>query len=142
MFSITLCFASTSQEATTTAPTAPHGISHDWKNGSGSMPMASNMARRECREHAAAERDQHVVDEELAREADEVHAALDLAPAAAGVRDADDEPQRYRQVERGQHLGRAVGLERIDVGEHGGRDERRREPPDGAETSSRRFQTK
>jgi hypothetical protein len=29
MFSITLCLASTSQEATTTAPAAPHGISHD-----------------------------------------------------------------------------------------------------------------
>ena len=29
MFSITLCLASTSQEATRTAPAAPHGISHD-----------------------------------------------------------------------------------------------------------------
>src|SRR3712207_7505219 len=33
MFSITLCLASTSQEATTTAPTAPHGSNHDSKKG-------------------------------------------------------------------------------------------------------------
>ena len=40
MFSITLCLASTSQEATRTAPTAPHGSSHDSKKGSMSIPMA------------------------------------------------------------------------------------------------------
>ena len=40
MFSITLCLASTSHEAITTAPMAPHGSSHDWKNGSTSTPMA------------------------------------------------------------------------------------------------------
>ncbi len=40
MFSITLCFASTSQAATTSAPAAPHGSSHDSKKGSTSIPMA------------------------------------------------------------------------------------------------------
>ena len=42
MFSITLCLASTSQEAITTAPRAPQGIIHRSKKGSGSMPMAWN----------------------------------------------------------------------------------------------------
>ena len=42
MFSITLCLASTSHEATTTAPAAPQGKSHDSMNGSGSIPMALN----------------------------------------------------------------------------------------------------
>ena len=40
MFSITLCLASTSQEAITTAPAAPHGRTHDSKKGSMSIPMA------------------------------------------------------------------------------------------------------
>jgi hypothetical protein len=56
------------------------------------------MATVNADEHAAAERDQDVVDEQLAREADEVHAALDLAPAAARVRDTDDQPESDRQV--------------------------------------------
>ena len=40
----TLCLASTNQEAITTAPAAPHGISHDWKNGPGSIPMLVNVS--------------------------------------------------------------------------------------------------
>jgi hypothetical protein len=44
MFSITLCFASTSQAATTTAPAAPHGSNQYEMNASGSIPMLSNMA--------------------------------------------------------------------------------------------------
>ncbi len=44
MFSITLCLASTSQAATTTAPAAPHGSSHDSMKGSGSIPIVSNIA--------------------------------------------------------------------------------------------------
>ena len=40
MFSITLCFASTSQEAISTAPAAPHGSIHDWMTGSTRMPTA------------------------------------------------------------------------------------------------------
>ena len=41
MFSITLCFASTSQATTTTAPTAPHGSTHDVTNRLTSMSIAS-----------------------------------------------------------------------------------------------------
>ncbi|OLD58944.1 MAG: hypothetical protein AUI33_16995 [Ignavibacteria bacterium 13_1_40CM_2_61_4] len=44
MFSITPCLASTSHDATTTAPVAPHGSSHDSKNGSMSMPMLLNVS--------------------------------------------------------------------------------------------------
>ena len=40
MFSITLCLASTSHEPTRTAPTAPHGSSHNWTKGSTLIPMA------------------------------------------------------------------------------------------------------
>ena len=43
MFSTTLCLASTSQDATRTAPAAPHGSSHDSKNGSMSIPMARKI---------------------------------------------------------------------------------------------------
>ncbi|MCU0251296.1 MAG: hypothetical protein MUE61_13860 [Vicinamibacterales bacterium] len=43
MFSMTLCFASTSQEATTAAPTAPHGTIQCWRYGSILMPIASKM---------------------------------------------------------------------------------------------------
>jgi hypothetical protein len=40
MFSITLCFASTSQDATRTAPAAPQGSSHAPMNGPTLIPMA------------------------------------------------------------------------------------------------------
>jgi len=40
MFSITLCLASTSQEAITMAPRAPQGRIHCSKTGSTSIPMA------------------------------------------------------------------------------------------------------
>ncbi len=50
MFSITLCLASTSQEAIRTAPVAPHGSSHDWKNVSMSTPIDwKSMAMRPVR---------------------------------------------------------------------------------------------
>ena len=42
----------------------------------------------------------------------------------------DDQPERDRQVERGERLGGALRLERIDVGEDGRRDER--QPPASA----------
>ena len=101
-------------------------------NDSASIPIDSNSTDHERREHAAAERDQHVVDEELAGEADEVHAARDLAPAAARVRDPHDQPERDRQVQRRQRLGGALRLERIDVGEDGGGHERHRQPTERA----------
>ena len=43
MFSMTLCFASTSQDPTMTAPAAPHGISQPATNQSGFMSMARNI---------------------------------------------------------------------------------------------------
>ena len=47
MFSMTLCFASTSHAPTSTAPAAPHGSSHvshsRW--ACSSRPMAENMPR-------------------------------------------------------------------------------------------------
>ena len=70
----------------------------------------------------------HVVDEQLAREPDEVHAARDLAPAATGIRDTHHQPERDRQVQRRQHLGVAVRGEGIDVGEDSRRDERHGQP--------------
>ena len=43
MFSMTLCFASTSQDPMMTAPAAPHGISQPATNQSGFIPMALNI---------------------------------------------------------------------------------------------------
>ena len=87
-------------------------------------------SRGQPHEHAAAERDQHVVDEPLAREADEVHASLVRAERAAHVRVRDDEPQHDGQVNRGQHLGVRVRIPRIEVHEERGERERRgRERP-------------
>ena len=59
-------------------------------------------------EHAAPERDQHVVDEPFAREADEVHAPLVRSDRAAHVRVGDDEPQHDGQMERDEGLGGRV----------------------------------
>lgn len=73
--------------------------------------------------NAAAERDQHVVDEKLAGKADEIHAAFGLAPAPGRIGDAHQQPQRDRQVQSGQHQGVARRRERIDVDDYGCRDE-------------------
>ncbi len=43
MFSMTLCFASTSQDPMMTAPAAPHGISQPATNQSGFISMAENI---------------------------------------------------------------------------------------------------
>jgi len=77
-----------------------------------------------------AQRNQHVVDEQLARESNVVHAARDLAPAAACVRDAHQQPERDRQVHRRKRLGVALRNEGIDVGEYARRDERTGKPQD------------
>ena len=42
MFSMTLCFASTSQDPMMTAPAAPHGISQPPMNHPGFISMAEN----------------------------------------------------------------------------------------------------
>ena len=44
MFSMTLCLASTSHEAPTTAPSAPQASTHDETNSPASMSMAANAA--------------------------------------------------------------------------------------------------
>ena len=43
MFSMTLCFASTSQDPMMTAPAAPHGISQPPTNHAAFMSMAENI---------------------------------------------------------------------------------------------------
>src|SRR5215211_4036601 len=83
-------------------------------------------------EDAAAEGDQHEVDEQLARESDEVHAARHFAPPAARVRDAHYQPERDRQVQRRERLAVAVRGEWIDVGEYTRRDERDGQPAQSA----------
>ncbi len=88
------------------------------------------MADGQPHEHAAAERDQHVVDEPLAREADEVHAPLVRAERPAHVREGDDEPQHDGQMERDEHLGVRIRFPRIEVDdERRERERRRRQHP-------------
>ena len=48
MFSTTLCLASTSHDATTSAASAPHGSSHDSKKGSMSIPIARKISARKA----------------------------------------------------------------------------------------------
>ena len=131
MFSMTLCFASTSQDPTMTAPIAPHGISQLLGQPLGVHPDGVEHHQREGGEHAAAERDEHVVDEQLAGEPHEVHAPAAGEPAAPDVGDADDEPQGDRQMQRGQHLGIAACREREDIGENGRGREGQRQPHAG-----------
>src|SRR3712207_9147630 len=80
--------------------------------------------QHERRENGAAEGDQDVVDEQLARESNEVHAASNLAPAAAGVPDTYHQPERDRQGQRGKRLGVAPRGEGIGVGAYTRPDER------------------
>ena len=86
---------------------------------------------------APAERDEHVVDGQLAREPHEVHAPAVGEPAASDIREADGQPQGDGQVQSGQHLGVAArwascrrrrSVEREDVGEHSPGREGQREP--------------
>ena len=55
MFSTTLCLASTSHPATTTAATTPQGRSHCEMNSSGIDPDGLEGAEHERGEHTAAE---------------------------------------------------------------------------------------
>ena len=102
------------------------------EEGLGLDPDGLEEHPHERHEHAAAEGDQDVVDEQLARESNEVHAARDLVPTAAGVGDPHDQPERDRQVQRREHFGAASRLEGIDIGEHTRREKRPGEPADGA----------
>ena len=130
MFSITLCFASTSQEATITAPSTPHGtpiLEHRLEID----PDRPEHPGREPEENPAAQRNQRIVDEQLAGEADEVHAPGGLPPAPARVCDPHKQPQRDRQVQRRQHLRVGCRLEGIDIREEGRGCESARQPHPG-----------
>ena len=74
----------------------------------------------EQEQHPAAERDEHVVDEQLAREPDEIHAGGAVPPVPRGVGDTDDQPQRDRKMEREEGFGVTALCEGIDVRDHGG----------------------
>ena len=69
----------------------------------------------QAHQHAAPERDQDVVDEPLAREADEVHPPLVRSHGAAHVRIGGHEPQHDGEMERDKDFGRRVLAPRIQV---------------------------
>ena len=108
MFSMTLCFASTSQDPMMTAPAAPHGISQPADEPLRVHLDGGEHHDRKAGEDAPAERDEHVVDRQLAREPHEVHAPAVGEPAASDVREADGQPQGDWQVQNGQHLSVAA----------------------------------
>ena len=130
MFSTTLCLASTSHPATTTAATAPQGSSHCETKTSGVDPDGLEGAEHERDQHAAAEGDEDEVDEPFAGEADEVHAPARRAPVVGHIGQTDHEPQRDRQVDAGQRPATASLGERVDVGRHGAEREQRHQDPD------------
>ena len=109
-----------------TAPIAPHGISQPSASHSASISIESNIIIVKPVRPPPPERDEHVVDDQLAREPHEVHAPPAGEPAASDVRDADGQPQGDRQMQSGQHLGIAARREGENVGENGpGREEQR-----------------
>ena len=78
-------------------------------------PRGFEDPRGQTHEHAAPERDQHVVDEPFAREADEVHAPIVGSERATHVWVGDHEPEHDGQMERHEDLG--VGVrDRTDRG--------------------------
>ena len=84
--------------------------------------------RRKADEDAPAERDEHVVDGQLAREPHEVHPPLIGEPSALHVREADSQPQGDWQVQSGQLFCVAARVEGKDVGENSPGREGQREP--------------
>ena len=83
---------------------------------------------REAHQGASPERDERVVDEPLAGESHVVHALFVRAPLAAGVGVAGHQPQRDREMDRGQQPGVTVGSERQEVHHQPRRGERNGEP--------------
>jgi hypothetical protein len=73
MFSMTLCFASTSQAPMMTAPIAPHGISQPATNHSAFISMALNIIIVKPVKTPPS-RDEYIVNEQFARKPHEVHA--------------------------------------------------------------------
>ena len=111
-----------------TAPAAPHGISQPATNHVRVHLDGGEHHERKAGEDAPAERDEHVVDGQLAREPHEVHAPTVGEPAASDIREADGQPQGDWQVQNGQHLSVAARGEGEDVGEHSPGREGQREP--------------
>ena len=124
MFSTTCCLDSTSHAATITAPAAPDGSTHS-KTLLDVDPDRLEDQRGEPEQHAATERDEHVVDEPLAGEAHEVHAPLVRSERAAHVRVGDREPQHDGQMGRDEQLGGRVRVVRIEVDHERSERERR-----------------
>src|SRR3954464_12565333 len=87
MFSMTLCFASTSPPPMMTAPIAPHGISQPATNHAAFISMALNIIIVNPVRTPPPERDEHVVDGQLAGEPHEGHAPPVGEPAASDVRE-------------------------------------------------------
>ena len=133
-----------------TAPAAPHGISQRPDEPLRIHIDGGEHHDRKAGEDAPAERDEHVVDRQLAREPDEVHAPTIVEPAASDIREADGQPQGDWQVQNGQHLsvaalGRVVddsSLPRVDVGEHSPGREGQREPEAACNAFHPRFHMK
>ncbi len=71
--------------------------------------------QRKTGEDAPAERDEHIVDDQLAREPHEIHAPLGGEPAASDVREADGQPEGDWQVQSRQQLSVAARAEGVDV---------------------------
>ena len=128
MFSITLCFASTSQRG-------DHGGADGAARHDPVLEVRLHLdadrledADRHGHEHAPAQRDQDVVDEQLAGEADEVHPPVAPPPLSADVGDAHGQPQRDGQVEHREDEGVSrLAFRREGEGERVHRDSRRRE---------------
>ena len=89
-------------------------------------PRGFEDPRGQSHEHPAPERDQHVVDEPFAREADEVHAPLVRSDRTTHVRVGDHEPEHDGQMERDEDLGVGVRTVRIEVDHERGEHERHR----------------
>ena len=111
-----------------TAAAAPHGISQGPDEPFGVHSDGGEHHERKAGEDAPAERDEHVVDRQLAREPDEVHASPVSEPAASDVGDTDGQPQRDWQMQNGQHFSVAARPEWEHVGEKCPGREEQREP--------------
>ena len=128
MFSMTLCFR---LDQPSTYYDGAHGPARQQPTLYQAIDVqVDGFEHEQCEHHeyAAAESDEHVVDEELAGEPYEVHAPFAGAPVASGVHEAHDQPQRDWQVQHRQPQGVAVGREREDVCEDSCRDEWQQKP--------------
>jgi hypothetical protein len=120
MFSMTLCFDDDGPRRPARDQPARHEPVRIHVDG-------AEHREREEGDDEPAERDEHVVDRQFAREPDEVHARTVGEPATSDVREADRHPQGNWQVQNGQHLSVTALAEGEDVGEHSPSRERQRQ---------------